>query len=66
MRRPPGLVHAALPLLLLLLLLDPSKRGALAAPNNGSAALAKAASEKEALPTPEDPRDADGEDDDDY
>jgi hypothetical protein len=60
MRRP-GLVHAAL-LALLLLLLDSSK-GTLAAPNNGSEALAKAASEKEVLPTPEDPRDADGEDD---
>ena len=54
-----GPLQAAL-LALLLLLLDPSK-GAFAAPNNGSAALAKAASEKEVLPTPEDPRDADGE-----
>ena len=63
MRRPAGLVSAAL-LALLLLLLDSSTRGALAAPNNGSAALAKAASEMEVLPTPEDPRDADGEDDD--
>ena len=50
-----GLVPAALALLLLLL---PST--ALAAPNNGTAAIAKAAAEKEALPTPEDPRDADG------
>ena len=58
MRRP-GLVHAAL-LALLLLLLD-SSEGTLAAPNNGSEALAKVASEKEVLPTPEDPRDADGE-----
>ena len=50
-----GLVPAAL---LGVLLLLPSS--ALAAPNNGSAALAKAASEKEVLPAPEDPRDADG------
>ena len=47
--------HAAALLALLLL------SGAFAVPNNGSAAIAKAASEKEVLPAPEDPRDADGE-----
>ena len=57
-----GLVPAAL-LALLLLLLNPSS-GVFAAPSNGSAAIAKAASEKEVPPAPEDPRDADGEEDD--
>ena len=59
-----GLVPAALLALThLLLLLQPLNlsSGAFAAPNNGSAALAKAASEKEAPSAPEDPRDADGE-----
>ena len=55
-----GLVPAALLALLLLQPLNLSS-GAFAAPNNGSAALAKAASEKEAPSAPEDPRDADGE-----
>lgn len=55
-----GLVPAAA-LLALLLLLNLSSGGVFAAPNNGSAAIAKAASEKEVLPAPEDPRDADGE-----